>query len=109
MAKGRDWFTPQEARLRTNRSAGYFEDRLRSLGGRSRLEVWREEGLAEQTLSDGASGRGVWLIHASALGTAHVPTHPEWEIPEDDGERDRLLDDFLDPRASGREHKGGQS
>ena len=101
MAKGRDWFTPQEARLRTNRSAGYFEDRLRSLGGRSRLEAWREEGLAEQTLSDGASGRGVWLIHASALRAAHVPARPDWEIPEhneeiDDDELEKLFQEFQD-------------
>ena len=95
MATRRDWLTRQEAMMRTGRSAGYFEDRLASFDGRSRLEVWREEGLAEQTRAEGASGRGVWLIHTSALGTADVPTHSGREIPEDDEEMDRLLEDFL--------------
>lgn len=88
MGQGRDWFTRQEAMMRTNRSAGYFEDRLSRLGGRSRLEAWREEGLAEQTRAEGASGRGVWLIHASALAAAEVPAHPGWEIRDGDEEDD---------------------
>ena len=58
---GRDWVTFREALRITGRSAGYFEAPQKRLGGRSRLEAWAADGLAEQT------EEGIWLIHRSVL------------------------------------------
>lgn len=51
------WLTLSEAINQSRRNRKYFEKELASLGGRSRLKLWREEGLAEK--ADGT----IWLIH----------------------------------------------
>lgn len=58
-AKDGRWLTLHEAKQQSGRGKNYFEKPLRQLGGRSRLQAWQEEGLAElaQTGSD-----GIWLI-----------------------------------------------
>jgi hypothetical protein len=53
-------------------SEKYLTRSLASLGGRSRLEVWREQGLAEQT------EEGIWLISRAALAEPAV-----WDEEED--------------------------
>jgi hypothetical protein len=55
--RGERWRTLSEAMNDTGLCRNYFEKPLASLGRRSRLEVWREEGLADR-----AGEEGIWLI-----------------------------------------------
>lgn len=54
------WISLDEAMQQTGRSVAYFRARLDSLGGRCRLNVWAQEGLAMQV------GR-LWLISPSVI------------------------------------------
>lgn len=47
----------------TEVSPKYLTRKLSALGRRSRLEVWRDQGLAEQT------DEGIWLINRAALAS----------------------------------------
>lgn len=58
-------------------SEKYLTRSLASLGGRSRLEAWQEQGLAEQT------EEGIWLISRAALAEPAV-----WDEEEDAQEVD---------------------
>lgn len=59
--RGERWRTLSEAMADSGRRRNYFERRLVSLGHRTRLEAWRESGLADRT------PEGLWLISPAAL------------------------------------------
>lgn len=61
------WVSLEEAIKRSGRSVAYFRAKLDSLGGRSRLEFWAEEGLAMQV------GRP-WLISPAVIPEPKRPT-----------------------------------
>jgi len=54
--RGDRWRTLSEAMRESGRTRNYFEKPLAAAGGRNRLEVWRDEGLADRT------EEGIWLI-----------------------------------------------
>lgn len=55
-SKGERWLTLREAARRSGRGKNFFEKPLAVLDGKSRLETWAEEGLAEKTED------GWWLL-----------------------------------------------
>lgn len=55
------WLTLEEAVTASGKHRKYFDKPLKSLGGRSRLQVWREDGYADQTST------GLWLISPTVL------------------------------------------
>jgi hypothetical protein len=70
------WLLLQECMRKTGCKRPYFDKPLVSLGGRSRLEKWREEGSAEQ------SEEGVWLVNPAVLPDLREDT-PRKRAPED--------------------------
>jgi hypothetical protein len=90
------WLTVTEAINDTDRNRKYFDKRLRSLSGRSRLEMWRDEGLADRTAD------GIWLLNPvcvasevdeSAPGASVEALNPSPEDPN--AGVDALVDDLL--------------
>jgi hypothetical protein len=71
--RGQRWLTMEEAVSESGRTHNYFEKKLRSLGGRNRLETWKEQGFADQT------GKGLWLISPVMVTAATKDTAGEEE------------------------------
>ena len=63
-AKGQRWLTLKEAIRMSGRARNYFEKPLARRGGRSRLQIWKAEGLADQTED------GLWLISPLVVAEA---------------------------------------
>ena len=97
------WWTLKEAIRETGRNPKYFDRPLRSLGGRSRLEDWRDSGLAEQT------EEGLWLIAPVALmkvepvtpttRSTHADLKPR---PGEDDTITRMVEYFTQDRGDSR-------
>ncbi len=88
--RGERWLLLEEAMARSGWSRKWFDKPLRSLGRRSRLQVWEEEGLAEQAAT------GIWLISPLRVPEprdGYRPPEPEAHggHPDDD-EAVRMLD-----------------
>jgi hypothetical protein len=62
--RGERWLMLDEAVERSRKSSNYFAKRLKSLGGKNRLELWASQGFAEQASS------GHWLISPMMVATA---------------------------------------
>jgi hypothetical protein len=62
--RGQRWLTMEETLTDSGRSPKYFEAKLRSLGGKNRLETWKEQGFADQT------NRSLWLISPVMVAAA---------------------------------------
>jgi hypothetical protein len=73
--RGERWRTLAEAIRETGNTKNWFEKALKSRGDRCRLECWRDEGLAEQTLE------GLWMICPIALATARLEEAEEHVEP----------------------------
>lgn len=70
------WLTLDEVMTRTGWHRKYFDKKLVSLGGRSRLEVWAANGRAEKVPP------GIWLISPAQV----PPPRPGYEPPSVDGD-----------------------
>jgi hypothetical protein len=85
------WLTLDEVMTRTGWNRKYFDKRLASLGGLSRLEVWAANGQAEK------AAPGIWLIAPAQV----PPPKPGYEPSASGGgpvpDRARLA--ALDPQA----------
>ena len=62
--RGDRWRTLTEAMRESGRGRNYFEKPIAAAGGRSRLELWRDEGLADRT------EEGIWLRVPNNTGSA---------------------------------------
>jgi hypothetical protein len=62
--RGQRWLTLEEAVTESGRSYNYFEGKLRRRNDKSRLELWKEEGFADQT------SKGLWLISPVMVSAA---------------------------------------
>jgi hypothetical protein len=62
--RGQRWLTMDEALTESGRSPNYFEKKTPSLGGKNRLETWKEQGFADQT------SKGLWLISPVMVAAA---------------------------------------
>lgn len=69
------WLTLDEVMTRTGWNRKYFDKKLASLGGRSRLEVWEANGQAEK------APPGIWLISPAQV----PPPKPGYMPPSSDG------------------------
>lgn len=65
------WLTLEEVIVRTGWSRKYYDKRLASLGGLSRLEQWEANGKAVK------APPGIWLIHPAQV----PPPKPGYEPP----------------------------
>jgi hypothetical protein len=72
--RGERWRTLAEAVRESERGKNFFEKRLARYGGRCRLEVWQEEGLADRT------AEGLWLISPIRVAQASR-NEPDDAIP----------------------------
>lgn len=87
--KGIRFRTFSEALRESGKTKNYFEKELKSLGGRSRLEAWSQEGFADQT------DEGLWLISPIKVAEARGDEDSESDASEHGIDPDALADEFL--------------
>jgi hypothetical protein len=88
--KAQRFLTLKEAMRKSGRGKNFFEKPLASEGGRSRLELWKQEGLADRT------DEGLWLISPFAVAEARRTSGGDAEPPEDDPQTTDLINGLLD-------------
>jgi hypothetical protein len=88
---GGRWLTLDEVLTRTGRNRKYFDKPLVSKDGRSRLECWSAEGLADQT------AKGIWLVNPMALEPSQPndPANSPAADSEPDSKLEKLVDEFF--------------
>lgn len=85
--RGERWLLLEEVMQKTGWSRKWFDKLLKSLGNKSRLQVWQDEGLAEQAAT------GIWLI-----SPLRVPEpRPGYRPPEPEGQEAEHNDDEAAP------------
>lgn len=94
--KGARWLTLEEVIRRTGWTRKYFDKKLVSLGGRSRLEVWAENGDAVK------APPGIWLISPTRVPSprpGHEPLDSDQSSGRDRSARSQVTETALDHRA----------
>lgn len=89
-SKGERWLTLREAARRSGRGKNFFEKPLAALGGKSRLETWADERLAEKTED------GWWLISPLVVAESRQQAGHQDEEADSASAAQKEADDIAD-------------